>query len=271
MNQDLILNSDILDILFYKRNKLYGAYSLRKFYPNRLKMALIIMIGLVSLLSAFTFVNPKKKYVKPAIETILVSIKMPLQEKKHEPVKTYSKPNAKQIAQGKFLQNIVFVQKVDSADKLIDISKLHIGSTTILNSQETPFEEEIKGTLGQGEFAEKSTSLSGNDLSKKLPLESPDVQASFPGGEYALIRFLERNLQVPQNLEAQQVIQVKVKFVVDFDGNLQSFNIVKDGGETFNKEVVRVLKKMPKWIPGKKGGQNVPVFYTIPVKFTADE
>ena len=42
---------------------------------------------------------------------------------------------------------------------------------------------------------------------------------------------------------------------------------VLDGGEAFNKEVVRVLKKMPDWIPGKAKGENVPVYYTIPVKF----
>ena len=104
-----------------------------------------------------------------------------------------------------------------------------------------------------------------------MPYENPDIQASFPGGENALIRFLEKNLQVPANLEAQETRQVKVKFVVDFNGDLQSFIVVKDGGEPCNTEVIRVLKKMPKWNPGKKGGQNVPVFYTIPVKFTADE
>jgi protein TonB len=271
MNKELILNTDLLDILFYKRNKLYGAYTLRKFYPIRVKIALVIMFGLVTLLSAFTFLPTKTVVTNPEIETILVSIKLPVQDKKYERPKTIIKPVTKQVDQGKFLQNIVFVHKIDSADQLNDISKLQIGSTTFLNLQDGPVDDGPLNTKGNDEVGLKSPSPSPIDVAKQLPYENPDIQASYPGGENALIRFLEKNLQVPQTLESQQTIQVKVKFVVDFEGNLQSFNVVQDGGAPFNAEVVRVLKKMPKWSPGKKGGQNVPVFYTIPVKFTADE
>jgi protein TonB len=268
MNKELILNTDILDILFNKRNKLYGAYTLRKFYPDRVKTALFIMIGLASLVSAFTFLPSKTVVSNPEIETILVTIKMPLQEKKLEPVKIEIKQNARQVSQAKFLQNILFVHKIDSADQLSDITRLQIGSSTV-NLQDAPFDEEPYNT--KNDVGKKSAFSSGNEVVKQFPFENPDIQASFPGGESALIRFLQKNLQVPQNLESQQTIQVKIKFVVDFDGNLQSFTVVKDGGEPFNTEVIRVLKRMPKWTPGKKGGQNVPVFYTIPVKFTADE
>ena len=44
MNSNLILKSDILDIVFENRNKAYGAYDLRKFYNNSIKMALGIML-----------------------------------------------------------------------------------------------------------------------------------------------------------------------------------------------------------------------------------
>ena len=67
-----------------------------------------------------------------------------------------------------------------------------------------------------------------------------------------MIRFLEKNLQVPANLEAQESRQVKVKFVVDFNGDLQSFTVVKDGGELYNTEVIRVLKKCLNGILGKR-------------------
>jgi len=66
-------------------------------------------------------------------------------------------------------------------------------------------------------------------------------------------------------------VSVRVKFVVDYSGKLQSFVTLVDGGEEFNKEVVRVLKKMPEWIPGKAKGENVSVYYTIPVKFVPSD
>ena len=56
MNSEIILKTDVLDIVFEKRNKLYGAYPLRKFYKNRLFGALIITIGAATVLSAFTFI-----------------------------------------------------------------------------------------------------------------------------------------------------------------------------------------------------------------------
>jgi periplasmic protein TonB len=68
-------------------------------------------------------------------------------------------------------------------------------------------------------------------------------------------------------LEDGEMVSVRIKFVVGYDGKLKGFTTVQDGGEEFNKEVVRVLKKMPEWIPGKTRGQNVSVYYVIPVKF----
>ncbi len=93
---------------------------------------------------------------------------------------------------------------------------------------------------------------------------------SYPGGMDALRKFLERNLENPRDMEEGEVANVKVKFVVGFNGQLQSFVTVQDGGDEFNREVMRVLKKMPNWLPGKAKGQNVSVFYTIPVKFISE-
>ena len=96
-----------------------------------------------------------------------------------------------------------------------------------------------------------------------------DVLPSYPGGMDALRKFLEKNLQTPTEMEADETVTVRVKFVVDYTGKLKSFVTVLDGGEAYNKEVVRVLRKMPDWVPGKTRGENVSVYYIIPVKFTA--
>ena len=90
---------------------------------------------------------------------------------------------------------------------------------------------------------------------------------SYPGGMDALRNFLVRNLENPRDMKEGEVANVKVKFVVGSNGELQSFVTVQDGGNEFNREVMRVLKKMPNWVPGKSKWQNVSVFYTIPIKF----
>jgi protein TonB len=71
-------------------------------------------------------------------------------------------------------------------------------------------------------------------------------------------------------LEDGELISVKVKVIVGYDGKLKNFELVQDGGTEFNNEVIRVLKKMPAWKPGKSKDQNVSVYYTIPVKFVGE-
>ena len=56
-------------------------------------------------------------------------------------------------------------------------------------------------------------------------------------------------------------------FIVGYDGQLRGFEVTEDGGRLFNNEVIRVLKKMPAWNPGKNAGEDVSVYYSLPVKF----
>ena len=105
------------------------------------------------------------------------------------------------------------------------------------------------------------------DINNPMDADAVDVLPAYPGGMDALLRFLKKNLQTPDELQNDQIVSVRIKFVVGYNGKLQSFTTVLDGGEVYNKEVIRVLKKMPDWIPGKAKGENVSVYHTIPVKF----
>ena len=264
MNIDLILKSDALDLLFENRNKAYGAYDLRKFYPDRMKISLAIMFISVAFLSAITFL-PNSNTTIPVYTVVQDLVTRDIQEDKKIPEPKQVLHNINKSSKSKFISTIVIVPKADTTDMLNDISDIRIGSTTSIGTEIGPADDIVSSA--------DVSSLPKVPVEPAAPVgqpyENPDVQASFPDGEKALIRFLERNLQTPLSVESNETVQVKVKFVVDFDGDLQSFYIEQDGGIEFNKEVVRVLKKMPRWNPGKKGGQNVPVYYTIPVKFTS--
>lgn len=266
MNTDLILKSDALDLLFENRNKAYGAYALRKFYPDRMKTSLAIMFISAGLLSAITFL-PDSSTATPFYTVIQDIVTRDIQENKQIPKPKQLSHNINKSSQSKLTSTIAIVPKADTTDMLTDISDIRIGSTTSIGTEIGPAGDIVDSTAVSSLPKVPVEPVAPVDQ----PYENPDIQASFPGGETALIRFLERNLQTPVSLESNETVQVKVKFVVDFDGDLQGFNIEKDGGIQFNKEVIRVLKKMPRWNPGKKGGQNVPVFYTIPVKFTSVE
>ena len=110
-------------------------------------------------------------------------------------------------------------------------------------------------------------------IDKTAPMDGDavDVLPSYPGGMDALRKFLQKHLQTPDELEGGQSVSVRVKFVVDYTGKLKSFVTVQDGGDAYNNEVVRVLRKMPDWVPGKTKGENVSVYYVIPVRFETND
>lgn len=88
----------------------------------------------------------------------------------------------------------------------------------------------------------------------------------FPGGYEALNKFLADNVKYPKT-EACVSGRTIVEFVVNKDGSLSDFRVIKSLGPDFDKEALRVLKLMPKWIPGKQKDKCVRVKYTIPIKF----
>lgn len=265
MNSETILKSDVLDIIFEKRNKLYGAYALRKFYNNRLIKSVSICLGAATVLCAFTFLPAKKPDMIKYDEVTMVHVVVP---KKIAPKKEILKVQAKAVAASvvKITHPVIVADtKADTLQtlKVTDV----IGSANIITKGTE--EPAINGapTEGNGGGAGGGVIAVKKIVDVIQPINNPDVQPTYPGGINALKRFLERNLINPSEMEPGEMVAVNIRFIVRYDGKLQQFDIVKDGGELYNKEVIRVMKKMPQWVPGKANGENVAVYFTIPVKF----
>ena len=91
---------------------------------------------------------------------------------------------------------------------------------------------------------------------------------SFPGGDAALMEYLNNNISYPA-IAQENSIQGKVtcSFVVGKDGSIQDVRVERSVDASLDKEAVRVIKSMPKWIPGRQGGNAVKVKYYLPVSF----
>ncbi len=79
-----------------------------------------------------------------------------------------------------------------------------------------------------------------------------------------------RNLRKPDDLEEGEKIVVIIKFIVEADGSIVNTEVLKSGGR-FDEEVLRVVKKMPKWKPGVQNGRFVSVYFNLPVTFAGSE
>ncbi|MRX66500.1 Signal transducer regulating beta-lactamase production, contains metallopeptidase domain [Flavobacterium resistens] len=124
------------------------------------------------------------------------------------------------------------------------------GTITIMASEDTR-KSKIQKT------PEKETTATINDVER---------QPEYPGGILEFYKFVGKNFKVPSE-EAANKIQGKVivEFMIETDGSLSEFQVVKDLGFGIGDEAIRVLKLSPKWNPGIQKGQPVRVLYTLPI------
>jgi protein TonB len=260
MTNKEILQADLLDILFEHRNKLYGAYALRKTYDRRLGIALGAALLTVLISLAISFLkNGDNNNDHPTNDRtmILKPIEIPKDEPKPEPIK------AKPPVATRDYQTIVVVADKDADSAIVTISELDsaaIGNKNIAGEVSKDPAKAVGISEGEGEKPKEPETQQQADL----PSYPPKFPGDWPG-------FLQRYLQSPEELEPGQRVEVLVRFWVDVDGSVSRPEVIKSGGASFDKEVLRVLKKMPKWEPAMQAGHRVAVAYTQPVIFMGVE
>ena len=90
----------------------------------------------------------------------------------------------------------------------------------------------------------------------------------FPGGTMALLEYLAKTLKYPQNCRDEKIQgRVLVSFIVEKDGSMTGFEVVKSVHPDLDAEALKVLKGMPAWKPGTQHGEKVRVKFTVPVNF----
>ena len=95
-----------------------------------------------------------------------------------------------------------------------------------------------------------------------------EVAPLYPGGESAMMKFLQRNIKYPTTAKEKGVKgTVFVQFVVEKDGKVSDVVVAKGVDKLLDAEAKRVVTSMPKWAAGSQGGVPVAVQYVLPVKF----
>ena len=97
---------------------------------------------------------------------------------------------------------------------------------------------------------------------------NPHQMPQFPGGERALMKFLQENVKYPPEAVKDSIQgRVVVKFIVDSLGYVGEIEVVRSVHELLDEEAVRVCKTLPRFAPGRILGKAVNVWYTLPVTF----
>lgn len=98
--------------------------------------------------------------------------------------------------------------------------------------------------------------------------EAVEQMPYFPGGGPEMIKFIRENIQYPASAKEYGIQgRVILRFVVTETGTIENITVLRSLDPACDKEAIRLLKSMPKWIPGKQNGENVSVYYTLPIVF----
>lgn len=174
------------------------------------------------------------------------------------------------------------VYLLDKKDKPLDITPKNrpIVSETKTENPSTSLEN-IKPTDNQNETTEIKPVVNGNKsdsshfitdedivISPNTVVEYPDIEPDFPGGYDNWINWLSDNFVYPElDLEIGNQGIVYLQFIIEKDGTITDIEIIKGVSSGIDKEAKRLLKKSPKWIPGKVSGLEVRTRLRIPINF----
>ena len=148
-------------------------------------------------------------------------------------------------------------QEGTSEKKVADATE-NIEATKTVGEANTP------AVTDDSEFIIDDTEFDNSDIE----LGAVEVMPGYPGGINAMYDFIQKNLKYPESAKEKGLEgRVFIGFVVEKDGSLSSFQVLRGVSEDIDAEALRVLKMMPKWKPGIQDGKPVRVQYTMPFNF----
>lgn len=119
--------------------------------------------------------------------------------------------------------------------------------------------------------AKKENALAKDTIhptSQRIVSFEPDVMPTYPGGEAALINFINHSIRYPEDArEANIKGTCVVKFVVNQSGNVESPEIVKKVCPSIDKESIRVVSLLKGWNPATQKGKPIDAYFTLPIRF----
>jgi len=268
MLPEKIMQSDLLDILFENRNKTYGAYALRRSYNKTMASAITITLFIAVAFCIFQFMHHTKQ--KDFLTEIIIrdpelTRVVPVEPQPKAPV---LKPVATHVSQNIYSAPVIVKDNDDTKMPTVDdLDKNVVADKNIIGNGEVDIIQPSSNTAaGLGTEAVQPV-VKADDA----PLAWAQVMPEYPGGIEALKRFMLRNLRQPDDLEAGEKIVVMASFIVDRNGQIEQVKITTSGRPDLNKEVQRVINKMPSWKPGIQNGNTVAVYFNLPVTFMSEE
>lgn len=266
------------DLIFEGRNKEYGAYKLRTQTGKRNVKAIITIAILAALCIVLFYIKAgydayQAAHAKNENVTEISALNQP--KKKEAKVERKVQVEEKKEVVKEVKSSIKFTAPVIKKDADVKPEEEMKTQDQLMQTNTAIGALDVKGNSDQGEIL-KVTQRVETEPVKAEP--KPEVEnkvfdvveqmPSFPGGPSALMQYLSSNIKYPVVAQENGVQgRVVVSFVVERDGSITDVQVARSVDPSLDREAQRVVRSMPKWIPGKQNGQAVRVKYNVPVAF----
>lgn len=268
------------ELVFEGRNKAYGAYDMRSKAGRRHLYSLIdIVLGVLAIGAIVAGSIAAKDALKASMAegdevTELSELKKeePKKEEKKVEVKQEEIPQKQEVLVKSSIQFTVpeIVDQVDESKKMKNQEELQtlkgaIASQDIVGNSEKGINiDDLRDNQVMGEG--KATSAVVEEEAKTYTVV--EQMPTFPGGEAALLKYVNSHIKYPAIAQEQEISGVvTLRFVVNEDGSVGNVTVAKSLEKHCDEEAVRVVKTLPRFIPGKQQGKAVKVWYTLPVRY----
>ncbi len=285
MAKDVDLSSkEWTDLIFEGRNKEYGAYQLRAQSDRRHNLALLwTLIGLavVSLLVFLWGMYSDYRAEQAKIEADRLAAieqqqmeELAIEEEEEQADENQMEQeieipealpeeilNTEKFTEFLVVENDKEIEQVKSSDEVKE-TETALGSTNF--DQGTDDLNVVREHKNEVIVEEKKP----EPVVENKVFDSVEQMPQFPGGEGELLKWIGSHIKYP-TMAMENNIQgrVVVRFVVTQDGSVGEVKVVRSKDPDLDREAVRVVKSLPKFIPGKMNGHAVNVWYTLPVNF----
>ncbi len=269
------------DLVFEGKNKDFGAYVIRTESTKRHnKAVLYTIIGAIifaalawGLAKANAYLEEKRLKEMAQQEEVLIDMSQeaeepePEQERLEQPKPEVLPEEVLKSVKVTELQ-IVEDDKVKKEDEIKTQDELKETETAFgqKDNEKGTEDRNVTRTLKEEVVVEKPVEKPKEV--KEEVFRSVEQMPQFPGGEAALMKYLQSHINYPP-MAAENNVQGKVvvQFVVDKTGKVGEVKVVRSVDKDLDREAVRVCKSLPKFTPGRQNGQAVSVWYTLPVTF----
>ena len=269
------------DLVFEGKNKDFGAYVIRTDSPKRHNRAVLwtiigaILFGLLAFgfVKANQYLEERRLAEQGEQEEVLIDMSQDAEEPEQEEQRLEQpKPEVlpEEVLKSVKVTELQIVEddKVKKEDEIKTQDELKETETAFgqKDNEKGTEDRNVTRTLKEEVVVEKKEEKPKEV--KEEVFRSVEQMPQFPGGEAALMKYLQSHINYPP-MAAENNVQgrVVVQFVVDKTGKVGEVKVVRSVDKDLDKEAVRVCKSLPKFTPGRQNGQAVSVWYTLPVTF----